>query len=116
MGASRFPCAARCLAVIVAAFLFPVQATAQTNTLMVDAEIQAIPVDVEVTPNRPDQLSHYGIAREIAAMYGRDLRDLELMELEPADVLRAIGTFPEEQKHCATLAIKALQDAVKRHS
>ena len=39
----------------------------------------------------------------------------ELMELEPADVLRAIGTFPEEQKHCATLAIKALQDAVNNY-
>jgi nitrogen fixation NifU-like protein len=39
----------------------------------------------------------------------------ELMELEPADVLRAIGTFPEEEKHCATLAIKALQDAVNNY-
>jgi len=25
-------------------------------------------IDVEVTPNRPDQLSHYGIARELAAL------------------------------------------------
>lgn len=31
-------------------------------------------LDIEVTPNRPDQLSHIGIAREIAAMYRCELR------------------------------------------
>ncbi len=30
--------------------------------------------DVEVTPNRPDCLSHVGIARELAAYFGLDLR------------------------------------------
>ncbi len=40
-------------------------------------------LDIEVTPNRPDQLSHFGIAREIAALYMRDLREPELFELEP---------------------------------
>lgn len=30
-------------------------------------------IDIEVTPNRPDQLSHCGIAREISAMYGREM-------------------------------------------
>jgi phenylalanyl-tRNA synthetase beta chain len=30
--------------------------------------------DVEVTPNRPDSLSHIGIARELAAHYGLELR------------------------------------------
>ncbi|MCK4548937.1 MAG: phenylalanine--tRNA ligase subunit beta [Candidatus Krumholzibacteria bacterium] len=40
-------------------------------------------LDIEVTPNRPDQLSHFGIAREIAALYMRDLREPEFFELEP---------------------------------
>jgi phenylalanyl-tRNA synthetase beta chain len=31
-------------------------------------------LDLEITSNRPDCLSHYGIAREIAALYGRQLR------------------------------------------
>ncbi|MGI9537363.1 MAG: iron-sulfur cluster assembly scaffold protein [Desulfocapsaceae bacterium] len=39
----------------------------------------------------------------------------ELLELEPADVLNRIGTFPEGEKHCATLAIKALQEAVNNY-
>ncbi|HEV2246372.1 MAG TPA: phenylalanine--tRNA ligase subunit beta, partial [Terriglobia bacterium] len=33
--------------------------------------------DVEVTSNRPDCLSHYGIAREVAALYRKRLATLE---------------------------------------
>ena len=39
----------------------------------------------------------------------------ELLELEPEDVLNKIGTFPEAEKHCATLSIKALQEAVNNY-
>lgn len=39
-------------------------------------------LDIEVTPNRPDLLSHIGIAREIAALYKRELRTPELFRLE----------------------------------
>ena len=39
----------------------------------------------------------------------------ELLELEPDDVLNKIGTFPEGEKHCATLAVKALQEAVNNY-
>jgi phenylalanyl-tRNA synthetase beta chain len=31
-------------------------------------------LDVEITPNRPDLLSHFGLAREIAALTGRSFR------------------------------------------
>ncbi len=39
-------------------------------------------LDVEVTPNRPDQLGHIGVAREVAALYDRDLKlpSVELSE------------------------------------
>lgn len=37
-------------------------------------------LELEVTPNRPDQLCHYGVAREIAAMY-----DLPLAPLTPPE-------------------------------
>ncbi len=30
-------------------------------------------LDIEVTPNRPDWLSHFGVAREVAALYGTKL-------------------------------------------
>jgi phenylalanyl-tRNA synthetase beta chain len=37
-------------------------------------------LDVEITPNRPDLLSHYGLAREIAALTNQPLRQLEITE------------------------------------
>ena len=37
-------------------------------------------LDVEITPNRSDLLSHYGLAREIAALTKKPLRPLEIAE------------------------------------
>lgn len=37
-------------------------------------------LDVEITPNRADLLSHYGLAREIAALTEKPLRALEIAE------------------------------------
>jgi len=45
-------------------------------------------LDIEVTPNRPDQLSHFGVAREIAALYNRKLREPERIELSLSDSFR----------------------------
>lgn len=36
----------------------------------------------------------------------------ELFDLSPDDILEAIGTFPEEEKHCARLSILALHKAL----
>ncbi len=38
------------------------------------AKVYPAVFDLEVTPNRPDCLSHLGIARELAALVGRDLK------------------------------------------
>lgn len=35
-------------------------------------------LEIEVTPNRPDLLSHHGLARELAALTGRPLRGLNV--------------------------------------
>lgn len=37
-------------------------------------------LDVEITPNRADLLSHYGLAREIAALTQKPLRELSIAE------------------------------------
>ncbi len=37
-------------------------------------------LDVEITPNRSDLLSHFGLAREIAALTGKPLRQPEIAE------------------------------------
>lgn len=43
--------------------------------------------DIEITPNRPDALSHLGIARELSAWFKRDLRypELKLNAAEAAE-------------------------------
>ena len=41
-------------------------------------------LDVEITPNRSDLLSHYGLAREIAAVTTKPLRPLEIAEPQTA--------------------------------
>ena len=39
-------------------------------------------LDVEVTTNRPDCLSHYGVAREVATLYRKTLKRLEMFVKE----------------------------------
>jgi len=57
-------------------------------------------LELEVTPNRPDLLSHHGMARELAALLKTPLRKLEIparsLETTPADSIRidAPGACP----------------------
>lgn len=56
--------------------------------------------DVEVTPNRPDALSHLGIARELAAWFGRGLEypeiECNLSAAEGEPLVESIITKTEE--------------------
>ena len=58
-------------------------------------------LEVGVTPNRPDWLCHLGVAREIAAIYARDLRlpNTELSENGP-DVQAMTSIDIEDQEGC----------------
>ena len=42
-------------------------------------------LDAELTINRPDLLGHYGMAREVAAIERRRLRDVEVQLAEAAE-------------------------------
>ena len=57
--------------------------------------------DTEVTSNRPDWLSHIGVAREIAAVYGTKLKlpPLRLGKKQPLSDAK-IGVRIEDQKRC----------------
>lgn len=49
--------------------------------------------ELDITSNRPDAMNHFGIAREIAAIYGRELRapQIDLTEsAAPADAAAAV--------------------------
>ena len=56
-------------------------------------------LDVEITPNRPDVMGHRGLAREIAAMSGASLRELEARYGEPA-------CDGETAEHLASIVIR----------
>ena len=58
-------------------------------------------IEVEVTPNRPDQLSHVGIAREIAAMYGETLNIPFATEFEPVTGGTEFEVEIEDPADCA---------------
>jgi phenylalanyl-tRNA synthetase beta chain len=47
-------------------------------------------IDLEITVNRPDCLSHFGVAREIAAMY--QMQPASLPEIAKPEIIRVIGT------------------------
>jgi phenylalanyl-tRNA synthetase beta chain len=58
--------------------------------------------DIEITPNRPDLLSHVGIAREIAARYRRSLRDPRRRPLQPgAGCTLEIESFSDCPRYAA---------------
>jgi nitrogen fixation NifU-like protein len=50
-------------------------------------------------------------AAEIAA--GKTFEDV--LDLRGDDVLQAIGRFPENERHCAHLAVRTLQEALNRY-
>jgi phenylalanyl-tRNA synthetase beta chain len=50
-------------------------------------------LDVEVTTNRPDCLSHYGVARELATLYRQPLKKLEVFLKESGGPASAAATI-----------------------
>ncbi len=52
--------------------------------------------EIEVTPNRPDLLSHQGMAREISALTARDLKAVEIPAIELAPAGNAISLEGQE--------------------
>lgn len=63
-------------------------------------------LDLEVTPNRPDLLSHEGIAREIAALTGRAMRSGQTFEPETA----AADPLQIEAGECAFYSVRTVED------
>lgn len=57
-------------------------------------------VDNKSLTNRPDLWGHYGIAREFAALTGRELKPLETVSLEAFDSLDPIDIQVEDKELC----------------
>jgi len=59
-------------------------------------------LDLEVTPNRPDLLSHEGLAREVAALTGKPLKKLHAFRPESASE----GSKAAEVKECPLYTLR----------
>lgn len=57
-------------------------------------------VDNKSLTNRPDLWGHYGIAREFAALSGRELKPLETVSLEQFDSLEPIDIDVQDKELC----------------
>ena len=72
--------------------------------------LEDVLLEVNVTPNRPDCLSHIGIAREVAAFLGRPIRPPEVKLAEagpPAAGLAAVRI--EAPDRCARYAARVIE-------
>ncbi|MBD3178506.1 MAG: phenylalanine--tRNA ligase subunit beta, partial [Candidatus Latescibacteria bacterium] len=70
-------------------------------------------IDIEVTPNRPDQLSHLGIAREISAMYQRELEMPEVIDMKRGGT---ISLAVEDKKDCPRYTAAEIDNVVIEES
>ena len=67
-------------------------------------------LEVNVTPNRPDCLSHIGIAREVAALLGRPIRPPATAVVEAgAPAAAAVKVRIEAPDRCARYAARVIE-------
>ena len=69
-------------------------------------------IELEITPNRPDCLSMIGVAREMAVLYGTELKvpPVEISETEN-DVNKEISVSVEEAEKCPRYTARVLKNA-----
>jgi len=69
-------------------------------------------IELEITPNRPDCLSMIGVAREMAVLYGSELKvpSIEISETDN-DVNVEISVTVEDEEKCPRYTARVLKDA-----
>ncbi|MBR5228013.1 MAG: phenylalanine--tRNA ligase subunit beta [Clostridia bacterium] len=73
-------------------------------------------VDNKSLTNRPDLWGHYGIAREIAAITGRELKALEVEDLEKYSNLAKLNINIEDKEKCLRYTSMAVENISKHVS
>ncbi|MCZ6765450.1 MAG: phenylalanine--tRNA ligase subunit beta, partial [bacterium] len=67
-------------------------------------------LEIEVTPNRPDMLSHVGIAREVAAIYGSNVMlPYDAGSISEAGKAKKVSVSIEDANDCARYVAKLLR-------
>jgi hypothetical protein len=68
----------------ISAILMDLGMNLEASEILADDAI----LELEITANRPDALSHLGIAREVAAKCGVKLQKPQVLELPVSDLMR----------------------------
>ena len=67
--------------------------------------------DVEITPNRPDCMSHFGVAREAAILAGSDFSKPEIQITESGEKIDTIATVKiHEAERCPRYAARVIKN------
>ena len=73
--------------------------------------------EIAITPNRPDALSHIGVARDLAAIFNRDLKMPELNLIEKgSDVKKLAEVVIEDEINCPRYTSKVVLDVQIKES
>ena len=74
-------------------------------------------LEIAITPNRPDALSHIGVARDLAALFDRDLHipEIKLNEVEE-DVNKLASVVIEDKVNCPRYIAKVVKDVQIKES
>ncbi len=67
---------------------------------LLDIDDTVFEIDNKSLTNRPDLWGHYGIAREIATLTGRKLKNIEIENLEEYNNLKEVGVEVEDKEKC----------------
>ena len=81
------------------------------------AKLNDVIFELEITPNRPDCLSHIGIAREIAAYYGRKVKYPSFDVFETLeDVANNVRIEIEDKERCKRFAGRVMRNVTVKES
>lgn len=81
------------------------------------AKLNDVIFELEITPNRPDCLSHIGIAREIAAYYGRKVKYPSFNVFETLeDVSNNVKIEIEDRERCKRFAGRVMRNITVKES
>lgn len=67
---------------------------------IIDIDDVIVEIDNKSLTNRPDLWGHYGIAREVAAIYGRKLKPMQIDELAGAEGKPGLDITVEDTEKC----------------
>lgn len=81
-----------------------------TGTAITDAlKLNDVILDIAITPNRPDALSHIGVARDLSAIFNRELRIPKLDFLESQQDINKLAKVEIEDKiNCPRYSAKVV--------